>query len=151
MDSSCQWKRNRTYHTYGSSSFRFSSRLLKIDVWNSPKHDRECCHFVFSSLCQWRHKQGGQKHQIASQSNHFRQRERERESSSIGQSYNLRTTHPTDWLIWSFQSSAFCLFTACITVFCILIFSDSYWGDAMFVCNVVSALPGTWTRPVFGR
>ena len=61
MDSGCQWKRNRTYHTYGSSSFRFSSRLLKIDVWNSPKHDRECCHFVFSSLCQWRHKHDRQR------------------------------------------------------------------------------------------
>ena len=159
MESGCQWTRNRIYHTYGSSSFRFPSRLLKIDVWNSPKHDHECCHFESRSLCQWRHKQGGHE-RVAKVSNcvtiksFFSALLEEKPFNakrSFWQSYNLRTIHPTDWLIWSFQSSAFCLFTACIIVFCSLIFSDSYRGDAMSVCNVVSALPGTWTRPVFGR
>ena len=46
--------------THSSLSVDLRSSLLKVDVWKSPKHDRERCHLVCGSLRLWRHKQGRQ-------------------------------------------------------------------------------------------
>lgn len=50
------WSWAKTW-TQNSSLLEFtSSCLLKFAARKLRKHDRECCHVVPNSLCQWRHK-----------------------------------------------------------------------------------------------
>ena len=46
--------------TYSKFAVHFRSRSLKIHVWRSQKHGRECCHFESGSPCLWR--QEGDRH-----------------------------------------------------------------------------------------
>ena len=51
--------RNGTDNGHKQLFSRFPAPFVKNRhlKWTSRKHDRVCCHFIPSSLCQWRHKQ----------------------------------------------------------------------------------------------